>query len=122
VPVRHGRMMLSPFTFYRGAAKIMATDLRDTPRAGLNMQLCGDAHLSNFRGCPRSACGGGPQALLGMRTHHESVAMTPRNLSAFSPSPSVASRTTSTSPGATHDRRDRSTWPQSSSYQFGIWR
>jgi len=48
VPVRHGRMMVSPFTFYRGAAKIMAADLRDTPTAGLNVQLCGDAHLSNF--------------------------------------------------------------------------
>ena len=48
VPVRHGRMMVSPFTFYRGAAKIMATDLKDTPTAGLNVQLCGDAHLSNF--------------------------------------------------------------------------
>ncbi len=48
VPVRHGRMMVSPFTFYRGAAKIMATDLKDTPTAGLSVQLCGDAHLSNF--------------------------------------------------------------------------
>lgn len=48
VPVRHGRMLVSPFTFYRGAAKIMATDLKDTPRAGLRVQLCGDAHLSNF--------------------------------------------------------------------------
>ena len=48
VPVRHGRMMVSPFTFYRGAAKIMAADLKDTPRAGLMVQLCGDAHLSNF--------------------------------------------------------------------------
>ena len=48
VPVRHGRMMASPFTFYRGAAKIMAADLKDTPTAGLNTQLCGDAHLSNF--------------------------------------------------------------------------
>jgi uncharacterized protein (DUF2252 family) len=48
VPVRHGRMMVSPFTFYRGAAKIMATDLKDTPTAGLEVQLCGDAHLSNF--------------------------------------------------------------------------
>src|SRR6266581_2128846 len=48
VPVRHGRMMVSPFTFYRGAAKIMAADLKDTPSAGLNVQLCGDAHLSNF--------------------------------------------------------------------------
>ena len=45
VPVRHGRMMVSPFTFYRGAAKIMAADLEDTPVAGLDAQLCGDAHL-----------------------------------------------------------------------------
>ena len=48
VPVRHGRMMISPFTFYRGAAKIMAADLKDTPTTGLVAQLCGDAHLSNF--------------------------------------------------------------------------
>ena len=48
VPVRHGRMMVSPFTFYRGAAKIMAADLKDTSTAGLSVQLCGDAHLSNF--------------------------------------------------------------------------
>ena len=48
VPVRHGRMMVSPFTFFRGAAKIMAADLKNTPRAGLTVQLCGDAHLSNF--------------------------------------------------------------------------
>jgi uncharacterized protein (DUF2252 family) len=48
VPVRHGRMLVSPFTFYRGAAKIMAADLKDTPSAGLDVQLCGDAHLSNF--------------------------------------------------------------------------
>src|SRR6266540_5074530 len=41
-------MMVSPFTFYRGAAKIMAVDLKDTPVAGLGAQLCGDAHLSNF--------------------------------------------------------------------------
>jgi len=48
VPVRHGRMMVSPFTFYRGAARIMAADLAGTPVAGLRAQLCGDAHLSNF--------------------------------------------------------------------------
>jgi uncharacterized protein (DUF2252 family) len=48
VPVRHGRMMVSPFTFYRGAAAIMAADLAATPIAGLGAQLCGDAHLSNF--------------------------------------------------------------------------
>ena len=48
VPVRRGRMMVSPFTFYRGAAKIMAADLAAIPRAGLDVQLCGDAHLSNF--------------------------------------------------------------------------
>ncbi|MET0888416.1 MAG: DUF2252 family protein, partial [Mycetocola sp.] len=50
VPVRHGRMMASPFTFYRGAARIMATDLASTQTAGLIVQLCGDAHLSNFGG------------------------------------------------------------------------
>ncbi len=50
VPVRHGRMMVSPFTFYRGAAKIMGADLAGTPTAGLEVQLCGDAHLSNFGG------------------------------------------------------------------------
>src|SRR6185436_2410507 len=50
VPVRHGRMMVSPFTFYRGAAKIMGADLAGTPTAGLDVQLCGDAHLSNFGG------------------------------------------------------------------------
>jgi uncharacterized protein (DUF2252 family) len=48
VPVRHGRMLVSPFTFYRGAAKVMAADLNGTPTAGLDVQLCGDAHLSNF--------------------------------------------------------------------------
>jgi len=48
VPVRHGRMMVSPFTFYRGAAAIMTADLKETPVAGLEAQLCGDAHLSNF--------------------------------------------------------------------------
>jgi hypothetical protein len=48
VPVRHGRMLVSPFTFYRGAAKIMAADLDGTPTAGLQAHLCGDAHLSNF--------------------------------------------------------------------------
>src|SRR6476619_1486000 len=50
VPVRHGRMMVSPFTFYRGAAKVMAFDLAGTPTAGLEVQLCGDAHLSNVGG------------------------------------------------------------------------
>jgi uncharacterized protein (DUF2252 family) len=50
VPVRHGRMMVSPFTFYRGSAAVMASDLAGTPTAGLNVQLCGDAHLSNFGG------------------------------------------------------------------------
>ncbi len=48
VPIRYGRMLVSPFTFYRGAAMIMAHDLRNTPRSGLNVQCCGDAHLSNF--------------------------------------------------------------------------
>ena len=48
VPVRYGRMAVSPFTFFRGAALIMASDLALTPRAGITVQLCGDAHLSNF--------------------------------------------------------------------------
>jgi uncharacterized protein (DUF2252 family) len=48
VPIRYGRMLVSPFTFYRGAATIMAHDLAATPRSGLMVQCCGDAHLSNF--------------------------------------------------------------------------
>jgi uncharacterized protein (DUF2252 family) len=48
VPIRYGRMLVSPFTFYRGAAMIMAEDLAGTPRSGLIVQCCGDAHLSNF--------------------------------------------------------------------------
>ena len=48
VPIRHGRMLVSPFTFYRGGAAIMAADLAATPSTGLSVQLCGDAHLSNF--------------------------------------------------------------------------
>jgi uncharacterized protein (DUF2252 family) len=48
VPIRNGRMLESPFTFFRGAALIMAADLAATPRSGINVQLCGDAHLSNF--------------------------------------------------------------------------
>jgi uncharacterized protein (DUF2252 family) len=48
VPIRYGRMLVSSFTFYRGAAAIMANDLGPTPRSGLTVQCCGDAHLSNF--------------------------------------------------------------------------
>ncbi|MGH3166665.1 MAG: DUF2252 family protein, partial [Trebonia sp.] len=48
IPVRWGRMMVSPFTFYRGAALPMASDLATTPVSGLAVQACGDAHLSNF--------------------------------------------------------------------------
>ena len=48
VPIRYGRMLVSPFTFYRGAAYLMASDLAGMPRTGLHTQLCGDAHLSNF--------------------------------------------------------------------------
>jgi uncharacterized protein (DUF2252 family) len=48
VPIRYGRMLVSAFTFYRGAAMIMAGDLAATPRSGLSVQCCGDAHLSNF--------------------------------------------------------------------------
>src|SRR3974390_3473453 len=50
VPVRHGRMLVSPFTYYRGAALPMAADLATTPASGLRVQLCGDAHLANFGG------------------------------------------------------------------------
>ena len=50
VPIRHGRMAASPFAFYRGAAYVMASDLSTAPRSGLNVQLCGDAHLANFGG------------------------------------------------------------------------
>jgi uncharacterized protein (DUF2252 family) len=48
VPLRRGRMAANPFTFFRGSARIMAADLADTPRSGLDVQLGGDAHLSNF--------------------------------------------------------------------------
>lgn len=48
VPIRHGRMSASAFTFYRGAAAVMASDLSSMPSTGLHVQLCGDAHLSNF--------------------------------------------------------------------------
>jgi uncharacterized protein (DUF2252 family) len=48
VPLRYGRMLASPFAFYRGAAAVMAADLAPTPRSGFEVQLCGDAHLSNF--------------------------------------------------------------------------
>jgi uncharacterized protein (DUF2252 family) len=50
VPIRYGRMLASPFAFYRGAAAIMASDLATVPNAELHVQLCGDAHLSNFGG------------------------------------------------------------------------
>ncbi|MFJ3835330.1 DUF2252 domain-containing protein [Streptomyces sp. NPDC090054] len=49
VPIRYGRMMESPFRFYRGAAAVMASDLAGTPDSGISAQLCGDAHLLNFR-------------------------------------------------------------------------
>jgi len=48
VPIRHARMMVSPFTFYRGAALLMASDLATTPHSGITTQICGDAHLANF--------------------------------------------------------------------------
>src|SRR5262249_46234210 len=48
VPIRYGRMLASPFAFYRGAAYVMASDLSSASRTGLHAQLCGDAHLSNF--------------------------------------------------------------------------
>jgi uncharacterized protein (DUF2252 family) len=48
IPIRHGRMLASPFAFFRGAAYIMASDLATTPRTGIKVQACGDAHLVNF--------------------------------------------------------------------------
>jgi uncharacterized protein (DUF2252 family) len=48
VPIRHGRMLASPFTFFRGSALLMAADLAATPRSDIHVQLCGDAHLANF--------------------------------------------------------------------------
>ena len=50
VPIRYGRMLVSPFTFYRGAAAVMAADLAATPASGIVVQACGDAHISNFGG------------------------------------------------------------------------
>ncbi len=48
LPIRYGRMAISPFTFFRGAALVMASDLASTPSSGITVQACGDAHLSNF--------------------------------------------------------------------------
>jgi hypothetical protein len=50
IPIRYGRMMVSPFTFYRGTANIMAADLASTPATGIRTQLCGDCHLLNLGG------------------------------------------------------------------------
>jgi len=50
VPIRHGRMLASPFAFFRGAAAVMAADLAGTPVTGIRVQLCGDTHLANFGG------------------------------------------------------------------------
>ena len=49
VPLRYGRMLQSPFTFYRGSAGVMAADLAHTPVSGIHVQVCGDCHLMNFR-------------------------------------------------------------------------
>ena len=59
VPVRNARMLVSPFTYFRGAALPMAADLATTPTSGLRAQLCGDAHLANFGAfaSPGSAAG-----------------------------------------------------------------
>ena len=61
VPIRYGRMLVSPFTFFRGAAYPMAADLAGAPRTGLEVQLCGDAHLSNFGGVRRARSAAGVQ-------------------------------------------------------------
>src|SRR5277367_3025183 len=50
VPLRYGRMLQSPFTFYRGSAGVMAADLAETPATGIHVQVCGDCHLMNFGG------------------------------------------------------------------------
>ena len=50
VPLRYGRMLQTPFTFYRGSAGVMAADLAHTPATGIHVQACGDAHLMNFGG------------------------------------------------------------------------
>jgi hypothetical protein len=50
LPIRYGRMLQSPFTFYRGSAALMAYDLATLPTTGIRVQACGDAHLGNFRG------------------------------------------------------------------------
>jgi uncharacterized protein (DUF2252 family) len=50
IPIRHGRMLQSPVTFYRGSAALMAADIANTPSSGLKVQACGDAHLLNFGG------------------------------------------------------------------------
>ena len=50
VPIRYRRMLVSPFTFYRGAAAVMAADLATTPVSGIVVQANGDAHISNFGG------------------------------------------------------------------------
>src|SRR5690242_11462077 len=50
IPIRYGRMSISPFAFLRGSAAVMASDLAKTPVSGINVQLCGDAHISNFGG------------------------------------------------------------------------
>ena len=50
LPIRYGRMLESPFAFYRGSAGLMASDLAQTPNTGLNVQACGDCHLMNFGG------------------------------------------------------------------------
>ena len=67
VPIRYGRMLASPFSFFRGAAAIMAMDLPNTPQSGLQVQACGDAHLSNFGifAAPDRRPGGRPQRSTG---------------------------------------------------------
>src|SRR5829696_5735642 len=72
VPIRHGRMLVSPFTSFRGAAYLMAADLADGPRTGLFVQLCGDAHLSNFGFSPRPT-GGSSSASTTSTRHSEAV-------------------------------------------------
>ena len=104
VPIRYGRMLASPFTFYRGAAAIMAMDLAKTPQSGLRVQACGDAHLSNF-GCLRRS---------GSPSGGETSTTSTRPCRGPGNGTSSASRLASRSPGATATSPRRRPAPPSS--------
>jgi hypothetical protein len=70
IPIRYGRMLVSSFTFFRGAAVIMAADLATTPVSGVTVQLCGDAHASKLRAVRNS---GTPDAVRHQRLRYDSA-------------------------------------------------